>query len=131
MKLSVCGLLAFCMSITLSSLASAKTWIAVCNDGKNIQYNQTENGNGFLYMKVKNGVKTHIYQVAKLNQTFNNGVAICGTVIENGTGNQGHPITQVCANKSRKTIYVKYKHPYDASRPWESGVFCRARVVVR
>ena len=111
--------------------AYSSTWIAVCNDGKNIQYNQTKDGTGFLYMKVKDARnRTHTYQIARLKQTFHNGVAICGTVLENGTGNTGTPITQVCANKSRKNIYVKYKHPYE-DRPIASGIFCKATVSVR
>lgn len=83
----------------------------------------------FLYMKVKDSSgRLHTYQMARLTQTFNNGVAICGTVLENGYGNSQEPIIQVCANKSRKTIYVKYKHPYDSSKKIASGVFCSAKV---
>jgi len=121
-------------SIGISSTCNASTWIAVCNDGQNLQYNQTLNGKGLLYLKVKDSKgQTHTWQVAKLDQTFYNGTAICGTVPGNGVGNAatgGHPITQVCANKSRETIYVKYKHPYEV-RPFESGVFCNANVTVR
>lgn len=122
--------------LSLGSFASAKaaTWIAVCNDGKNIQYNQTLNSSGLLYMKVKdsNG-KYHTWQIAKLTQTFYNGTAICGTVTGNGTGNAAtgsNPITQICANKSRKNIYVKYKHPYEV-KPFESGVYCSATITIR
>ena len=120
------------LSFLTSGSVFAKTWIATCTDGKNIQYNQTENGTGFMYMKVKDSSGNYsIYQMARLEQTFSNGTAICGTVLENGTGNSGKPITQLCANKSRKTIYVKYKHPYDSSQPVKSGVFCKAKVVIR
>ena len=119
------------MALASASL-SAKTWIGICNDGQNIQYNQTENGNGFLYMKVKDARgSSHTYQIARLKQTFKNSVAICGTVIKNGTGSQGLPITQVCMNRSRKNIYVKYKHPYEANRAIKSGTFCGARVRIR
>ena len=114
--------------------AHAATWIATCNDGKNIQYNQTLNGNGFLYMKVRDSSgRNHTWQIASLTQTFYNGTAICGTVTGNGRGSPstgGNPITQVCANKSRKNIYVKYKHPYE-NRPFQSGVYCKANVTVR
>ncbi len=122
------------ISIGISSTSYAATWIAICNDGQNLQYNQTLNGKGLLYLKVKDSKGTsHTWQVAKLDQTFYNGTAICGTVLGNGVGNAAtgrHPITQICANKSRKTIYVKYKHPYEV-RPFESGVFCKANVMVR
>jgi len=131
-KLSI--LFSIVLVMAMSSMTYAATWIAICNDGKNLQYNQTRNGSGFLYMKVKDSRGGyHTYQMAKLKQTFYNGIAICGTVLKNGTGNSvtgGNPITQLCANKSRKTIYVKYKHPYQ-NRPFESGVFCRAKVIVR
>src|SRR3989344_5834427 len=106
--------------ILCANLAMAKTWVAVCNDEKNIQYNQTENENGFFYMKVKDSQGTfHSYQVAKLKQTFFNGIAICGTVLENGNGSTGVPITQLCANQSTGKIYVKYKRPYEPSKPFE------------
>ncbi|WP_455216701.1 hypothetical protein [Kaarinaea lacus] len=122
------------LSIGISSNCNAATWIAICNDGQNLQYNQTLNGKGLLYLKVKDSSgKTHTWQIAKLDQTFYNGTAICGTVPGNGVGNAAtgsNPVTQVCANKSRKTIYVKYKHPYEV-RPFESGVFCNANVTVR
>ena len=53
-------------------------------------------------MKVKDANnRFSTYQIAKLKQNFYNRVAICGTVLQNGTGNGGHPITQVCANRSR------------------------------
>lgn len=109
----------------------AETWIAICKDGKSIQYNQTKDGNGYLYMKVKDSNnKTHTYQMARLKQTFHNGIAICGTVLENGTGSDGKPITQLCMNRSRQTVYVKYDHPTDTSMPIKSGVFCSASVWV-
>lgn len=120
--------------IGVSGTSFAATWIAICNDGKNIQYNQTLNGAGLLYMKVKDSKGTmHTWQIAKLTQTFYNGTAICGTVTGNGYGNAAtgkNPITQICANKSRNTIYVKYKHPYEV-KPFESGVYCTATVTVR
>lgn len=122
------------LGISFSARAAAVTWIAICNDGQNIQYNQTLNGSGLLYMKVSDDQgKMHTWQVARLEQTFYNGTAICGSVLNNGHGNAatgGHPITQVCVNKSRKTIYLKYKHPYEP-KDFESGVFCKADVTVR
>jgi hypothetical protein len=41
-----------------------------------------------------------------------------------------HPITQLCANKSRNTIYIQYKHPTE-DRPFEATVVCDATVDVR
>jgi hypothetical protein len=107
----------------LPASANAATWIAICNDGKNIQYNQTVGGNGFLYMKTDKG----IYQVARLTQTFMNGIAICGAVVGNSPG--PNPITQVCANMDRKIIYLKYQNPTVPNPPIEdAGTFCTATV---
>lgn len=115
-----------------ASTAAAETWIAICTDGKNLQYNQTVGGNGFLYLKGREQ-NSGGYQIARLEQTFFNGTAICGTVPGNGTGSPAtgsNPITQVCANRSRNNIYIKYKHPSE-ERPFESEVFCDARVEAR
>jgi len=109
----------------LPAAANAATWIAICNDGKNIQYNQTVGGNGFLYMKTDKG----IYQVARLTQTFMNGIAICGAVVGNSTG--ANPITQVCANSDRKIIYLKYQNPTLPMPPIvDGGTFCTATVKI-
>ena len=116
---------AFALAAFVPAAADAATWIAVCNDGKNIQYNQTIGGNGFLYMKTDKGT----YQIARLTQTFLNGVAICGAVIGNSTG--PFPITQVCSNRDRKMIYLKYQNPTHANPPIEdAGQFCTADVRV-
>ncbi|HEY4943013.1 MAG TPA: hypothetical protein VII56_16410 [Rhizomicrobium sp.] len=116
-------LFAAAVAALVPSVADAATWIATCNDGKNIQYNQTVSGNGFLYMKTDKG----IYQVSRLTQTFLNGIAICGSVNGNSTG--PFPITQICANKDRKIIYLKYQNPTLPSPPIEdAGTFCTADV---
>ncbi|MBF0207447.1 MAG: hypothetical protein HQK53_11215 [Oligoflexia bacterium] len=123
------NLLVLLLSFSVSlNLFAAPTWIAICNDGQNIQYNQTQNGTGFLYMKVKadNG-QVSTYQMARLNQSFYNGIAICGSVVGNGNTNNGGPITELCINKDRKTVYVKYHHPYEGGEV-KSGVFCSANV---
>lgn len=123
--------LSLAAALTVPVAAAAETWVAVCNDGQNLQYNQTVDGNGFLYLKGSGGGGG--FQIARLDQTFYNGTAICGTVPGNGTGSAetgGHPITQLCANRSREIIYIKYKHPYE-DRPFESATVCAARVEVR
>jgi len=125
-------LLSAVMLCAVPAAASAETWIAICTDGQNLQYNQTVGGNGFLYLKGKNQPSGGL-QIARLQQTFYNGTAICGTVPGNGTGSAatgGHPITQLCANRSRNIIYILYKHPYE-DRPFEDTVYCDARVDVR
>lgn len=45
--------LAMALGFLSASHLYAKTWIAICNDGKNIQYNQTENGTGFFIYESK------------------------------------------------------------------------------
>lgn len=125
-------LITLSISCMLSAGAAAETWIAICNDGQNLQYNQTVDGNGFLYLK---GIDQPSggFQIARLQQTFFNGTAICGTIRGNGTGSAatgGNPITQICANRSRNNIYIKYKHPTE-DRPFDSSVYCEARVEVR
>ncbi|MCP4384100.1 MAG: hypothetical protein GY798_22270 [Hyphomicrobiales bacterium] len=127
-RLILCGLL----TIAVPAIAAAETWIAVCTDGQNLQYNQSVGGNGFLYLKGKDQ-STGGLQMARLEQTFFNGTAICGTVPGNGTGSAatgGHPVTQLCANRSRNIIYIKYKHPTE-DRPFTDTVVCDARVDVR
>lgn len=117
---------------TMTAGAAAETWIAVCNDGQRLQYNQTLNGNGFLYLKGMDQTSGG-WQVARLEQSFHNGTAICGSVVGNGTGNAAtgsNPTTQICANRSRETIYMKYKHPFE-DRPFEDSVYCSANVSVR
>ena len=70
-------------SLTFATSSFSATWIAMCKDGQRLQYNQTLNGNGFLYLKGINANNGGI-QVARLKQTFYNGTAICGTVLKNG-----------------------------------------------
>jgi hypothetical protein len=120
------------VGMMVSTSAFAETWIGQCTDGQRLQFNQTVGGQGSIILKTEAQPRGGI-RVAKLNQTFRNNVAICGTVIGNGYGNAAtgkNPITQVCMNKSRRIIYLKYKHPYE-NRPFKSFVFCDASVVVR
>lgn len=118
-------LLAAAVAALLPSAADAATWIAICNDGKNIQYNQSVGGTGLLYMKTDRGT----YQIARLTQTFTNGIAICGAV--NGNSSAPNPITQVCANRDRKIIYLKYQNPTVSNPPIEdAGTFCSADVKI-
>ena len=100
-----------------ATTAAAETWIAICTDGQNLQYNQTVGGNGFLYLKGT--------QVARLEQTFFNGTAICGTVPGNGTGSPAtgsNPITQLCANRSRN-IGNRIETSREATRALVEGPF--------
>jgi opacity protein-like surface antigen len=107
--------------------ANAATWVAVCTDGKNVQYNQTIGGVGFLYLKTDKG----IYQTARLAQTFSNAAVVCGTVYENAPAG-AEPITQVCAYKTRKIISLRYRDPTKpGSSIQDAGTFCAAKVTVQ
>ena len=120
-------LMAAALALTVPSVGHAQTWIAVCNDGKNLQYNQTVGGAGLLYMRTDAGT----YQVARMTQSFFNNIAICGAV--NGNTPAGRPpITQICANQSRGIIYMKYQNPTQANAPVEdAGTFCSATVTIK
>jgi len=120
-------LLAAAVAVLTAAAANAATWVAVCNDGKNIQYVQTVNGVGFLYLKTVKDA----FQTARLSQTSLDETTICGTVVASAPTNSD-PVTQICADKSRQNIYLKYKDP---TRPGgavqDAGVFCAATVTIR
>lgn len=108
-----------------ATVANAETWIATCTDGSELGYNQPVGGQGELFL-----MNTRI---AHLRQTFHNGTAICGSIPGNGIGTAAtgrNPVTQICANRSRGIIYLKYKHPWE-NRPFEDTVYCQATVRVR
>ena len=120
-------LLIAALAASTTAAANATTWIAVCKDGKNVQYNQTVGGVGFLYLKTDKD----IYQTARLSQTFFDGEAICGAVQANAPAG-AEPVTQVCTNKSRQVIYLKYKDPtVHGGSVQDAGVFCKAIVTIR
>ena len=114
----------------IPAAANAATWVAICTDGQNLQYNQTVGGNGFLYLKTTGGtIPGNGTQIAPLNQTFFNGIAICGAVPGNGTGAGGLPLSQVCANKSTGMIYIKWQSPTPGTT-MKDAPFCKATVTV-
>jgi hypothetical protein len=107
--------------------ANATTWIATCSDGKNIQYVQTESGAGYLYLKVGKD----FYQTARLSQTFASDSVLCGAVQANALAG-ANPITQLCINKSRQMISLKYVSPgTPAGVTQDAGEFCAATVTLR
>lgn len=107
--------------------ANATTWIATCNDGKNVQYVQTESGAGYLYLKVGKD----FYQTARLSQTSASDSVLCGAVQANAPAGT-NPITQLCINKSRQMISLKYVVPGTAAgATQDAGEFCAATVTLR
>jgi hypothetical protein len=107
--------------------ANATTWVATCNDGKNVQYVQTLGGAGYLYLKTAKDY----FQIAQLKQTSAADTVVCGAVIGNVVGNAA-PLTQVCMNKSRQIITLKYRNPATAAgEGQDAGEFCAAAVTLR
>ena len=120
-------LLLAALAASMAAAANAATWVATCTDGKNIQYVQTEAGVGFLYLKTGRD----FFQTARLSQTSFDGTTICGTVQANAPAG-AEPITQVCTNKSRQVIYLKYRDPsVPGSSVHDTGTFCAADVTIR
>jgi hypothetical protein len=104
--------------------AKSKDWVAVCTDGKDAQYTQTIGGVGYFHLGDDNGS----YQTLRVSQTFYDGTAVCGAV-DTKLPPGATPIGQVCANKSRETIYFKYRDAKDTNLPDEKvGVFCKAMI---
>lgn len=113
--------------------ASAETWVAICNDGQRLQYNQVRGGEGSLILQPKPGFARGAQGglvVARLRQTFAKGDLICGTVKGSATGRDGYPVTQICANKRQRSLFIRYKHPYE-DKPLEGMAFCDADVTIR
>lgn len=120
-------LLVAAMAASTSAAANATTWVASCNDGKNIQYVQTIKGSGFLYLKTA----ADYFQTARLAQSFESDTVLCGAVLAN-TNAGNPPVTQICIDKSRRTISLKYRNPASPSaEAVDAGVFCPATVTER
>ncbi len=119
-------ILALALSSLTSVTANATTWVATCNDGKALQYVQTVKGDGFLYLMVNK----EFYQAARLTQTVDGDTTICGAVLANVPAATS-PLTQVCINKSRQTISLKYQDPHAAGGTKDVGEFCAASVILR
>jgi hypothetical protein len=121
--------LSACVVLCATS-ADAATWIARCNDGQHLQYNQTVGGGGILYLWTTDGVIPGTgTQMAVLKQTSLSATAICGTVTGNPTLPGGAPLTQLCANKTKGTITIKWQSPI-APAAIKEGLFCKANVTV-
>lgn len=115
------------LAASTAAAANAASWVAVCNDGKNVQYIQTVDGVGFLYLKTDK----EFYQTARLSQTSFDGETLCGTVHSNAAAG-AEPVTQVCINRAHQDITLKYKDPTAAGGTVQDvGVFCPATVTIR
>lgn len=114
-----------------TSAFSGERWIAKCTDGNSLHYVQKYKGTGHLFVEVKNPQGENIlFPIATLKQSKSTAVSICGTVLGNSDP-QGHPISQVCMNRERQIVYIKFDHPKkDGSEPVKEGEFCKADVKV-
>ena len=99
--------------------ANATTWVATCNDGKNLQYVQTTGAAGYLYLKT---AKDYI-QVARVAQTSATETVVCGAVKGNVDAGAA-ALSQICMDKSRQTITLKYQTQ-------DAAEFCAAAVTIR
>lgn len=107
--------------------ANATTWVATCTDGKNLQYVQTISGAGYLYLKTAKDY----FQIARLSQISATETTVCGAVIGNVTGSEA-PLSQICMNKSKQAILLKYRNPKTAgAEVQDAGPFCSAAVTLR
>ena len=114
------------LAVSTAVAADATTWVATCNDGKNVQYVQTIGGAGYLYLKTAKDY----FQTAQLKQTVVSDSIVCGAVIGNVAA--GAPaLTQVCMNKSRQAITIKYRNPGAGGDAQDAGEFCAAAVTLR
>jgi hypothetical protein len=91
--------------VLTAGAAQAKTLVAVCSDGQNLQYNVTIGGPGILYLRTPGGN----FEVAQFDTgSPSNQLEACG--VESG---QGSPSTnsQLCIN-GHGQIYI---HPVSSS----------------
>ncbi|HPQ97079.1 MAG: hypothetical protein KDI44_08680 [Thiothrix sp.] len=115
----------------ISGAAAAQQWEAKCTDGKNLHYLQNINGDGYLYLTVELPDKTkRVFPYARIKQTMFNGQAVCGQIFNGLQTRTNQPVTQFCANKQLKIIYLKYQDPME-SQPMQGGKFCDATVIER
>ena len=108
---------------------AGERWVAKCTDGKNIHYVQKYKGVGHLFMEVESPFgRSEIFPIATLKQSKSTPISICG-VVQGNQDPQGQPISQICMNRDRQIIYMKFDHPKQAG-PIQDGVFCKADVKV-
>lgn len=114
--------------ISQTALATER-WIAKCTDGKNVHYVQNYKGVGHLFVEVESPFGDNkILPIATLKQSKSTSVSICG-VVQGNKDPEGKPISQVCMNRDRQIIYVKFNHP-TRNEPIQDGKFCDAEVKV-
>lgn len=120
----------FLAIFALAPQAMAETWVGRCTDGQGFHYSQVKDGKGIVYVTaIKKNGEPKVWPLATLQQSFYNEYAICGSERGTGKSKDGYAVSQFCMNKSRKTIYLKYKHP-DGALPFEGAVLCKADIQI-
>lgn len=118
----------FTLLLSQQALATER-WVAKCNNDQQIQYVQKYKGAGYLFMQVKTPFGDYkMFPMATLQYSTSNSVSICG-VVSGNKDPQGQPIAQVCMNRDRNIIYMKFNHPRD-KKGIQEGEFCKASVSV-
>ncbi len=114
--------------LLLSSQALwAERWIAKCSDGQHISYMQNHNGTGYLFTQVTTPFgKNEAFPIATLQYSSKTAVSICGQILGNKDP-KGQAIAQVCMNRDRQIIYIKFNHPRD-NNGIQEGEFCKASI---
>ncbi len=109
----------------LTSAANAEDWIAICY-GQDVQYTQTIGGKGFFHVANNNGT----YDTQKLVQSYYDGNIVCGTA-DTRAPRANSEVSEVCADKAKKTISVMYLNDTQHRiAPENAKLFCTARVSV-
>jgi hypothetical protein len=121
-------ILATAFTALMTTSASAATWIAVCNDGQRLQYNQTVGGAGLLYLTATSG-GVGTTQMAVMTQTSITASKICGTVNGNSPIPGPIPLSQLCADRAAGIITIKWQSPVPGTTTKE-GLFCKATVSI-
>jgi len=119
-------LLAAVLTLFAPTSANAATWIAACYDGKDLQYNQTLGGKGFLYLQMGNGD----FQGVPLIQQSADANVVCSVVDDHPKPGAAHYL-KVCADMSENTITLTYKDPTGKEPPIDGSTpYCKAAVTV-
>lgn len=121
-------LFAAAIAVAVPTAVHATTWVAICNDGQRVQYNQTLGGNGLLYLKTPT---SPTLQMARLEQTSRTRTMICGAIVGNSPASLVPPLSQMCIDRTANVISLKWhdaRHPADPVH--DMGAFCSATISV-
>lgn len=114
--------------ISHQALATER-WVAKCSNDQQIHYVQKYKGAGYLFMQVKTPFGEYkTFPMATLQYSTSTSVSICGVVLGNKDP-KGQAISQICMNRDRNIIYMKFNHPQD-NKGIQEGEFCKASVSV-